>query len=398
MTDGSTAPATTRERPFITSARREIAFLASSFWDRAMLGLIPLLLLALLSIELSDGVMRDLPIAVVDTDGSAISRELIRRLDAAPGLAVAARTSDMAAAERLIRTRRVYLIVSIPPEAARQVLRGDSSKITLFYNASYSTPSNAALREATAVVQSYAATLIGRETAAIAGPDRVRAPPVAAQTTLLFNPQGSYELQLIGLIHPAILHLVFMVAVVSAIGRELRDRSIGAWLSGPPAADAARICGKMAPYFIIFMLWAVAVTAYLAGVRGWPIAGSPALILAGYAVMYLAYIAVAIMIVGLTRSMAQSLSLTGIYAGASFAFAGAIFPIESASAFARAWSHLLPYTAFAKLWAEQFAMGTPIGFSLRQIGVMLIFLPVGVAIGLPRYIAAARRPELWGKR
>lgn len=383
---------------FLSGFRRELAFLRLSFWDRALLGWIPLVLLAVVSIELSSGVLRDLPIAVVDTDGTSISRELTRRLDAAPGISVAAQPEDLATAERLVRMRKVYAIVLIPPEASRDVLRGETGKITVLYNASYSTASGAAMREVNAVVQSYAAVLAARETAVIAGVGKVRPPPIAAQTTVLFNPQGSYELQLVGLVHPALLHLFFMVVVVSAMGRELRDGTIGGWLTGPPGTAMAQIAGKLTPYFIVFMLWAVAVTAYLSAMRGWPIAGSLTLILAGYAAMYLAYIGVALLLVGLTYSMAQSLSLAGLYAGASFAFAGAIFPVESASAFARFWSNILPYTAFANLWSEQYVMGTSALVSLRQIVFMLIFFVVGAAIGLPRYIRSARQPALWGKR
>ncbi|WEK00956.1 MAG: hypothetical protein P0Y59_04475 [Candidatus Sphingomonas phytovorans] len=62
----------------------------------------PLLLMAVVAVQLSSGVMRGLPIVVVDEDGTAVSRELTRRLDAAPGLRVArARPADMRAAERI---------------------------------------------------------------------------------------------------------------------------------------------------------------------------------------------------------------------------------------------------------------------------------------------------------
>ena len=59
---------------------------------------------------------------------------------------------------------------------------------------------------------------------------------------------------------------------------------------------------------------------------------------------------------------------------------------------------MLPYTAFAQLLAEQWMMGSPAVVSLRHLLVMLIFLPVGLAIGLPRYIAAAAQPDSWGRR
>ncbi|MES2057170.1 MAG: ABC transporter permease [Pseudomonadota bacterium] len=374
-------------------------FLAASFWDLALVTWVPLLLMAAVAIQLSAGVMRDLPIAVVDQDGTTVSRELTRRLDAAPGLHVVAQATDMKEAERIVRSNRAYAVVLIPTDTERSVLRGTTGSIITFYNASYSTASGAALREVGNVVQGYAATLAAEQSTVVVGPGKVRRPPVAARSIVLFNPQGSYELQLVALIHPALLHLIFMVAVSSALGRELRDGTIGAWIGGNSRRRAVlAVMGKLTPYLVIFTGWGLLATGYLAGVRGWPVVGSVLLLLVGYVAMYLAYIGVTLLVVGLTLSMGRALSIAGLYAGASFAFAGAIFPLESASAFARLWSLLLPYSAFAKLLAEQWIMGASVMDSLWQVLVMLAFLIVGAGIGLPRYLAAARRPETWGRR
>ena len=43
-------------------------------------------------------------------------------------------------------------------------------------------------------------------------------------------------------------------------------------------------------------------------------------------------------------------------------------------------------------------MAAPAAVSLRQILILLVFLAVGATIGLPRYLRAAHRPDLWGKR
>lgn len=379
--------------------RREWTFLRHSFWDLSLMSWIPLLLLGVVAVQMSAGVLRDLPVVVVDHDGGGIARELTRRLNAAPGIAVRERAADMAAAEQAVRSGRAYAVVLIDPATTRTILRGGTAPVVAFYNASYSTASGAALREIGAVVQAYAADLARTQRAAILGPASVRASPIAVRSTVLFNPQGSYELQLVALVHPALLHLIFMVAITGALGRELRDGTIGVWLGGRTRPDAAlAVCGKLLPYLAIFMGWAVITTAYLAGIRGWPVAGSLALLVAGYAAMYLAYVGVTLLFLGLTLTMSTALSLAGLYAGASFAFAGAIFPIESASGFARLWSGILPYSAFAKLLAEQWIMGSDALASAWQIAVMLLFLVLGGVIGLPRYLAAAERPATWRRR
>lgn len=383
---------------FLAGARREIAFLRGSFWDLFLVVWLPLALLALVAVQMSAGVMRDLPVAVVDADGGSVARDLVRRLDASPGLRVAARPKDMAEAESVVRSNRAYAIVMLPQGLERAVLRGEAGRVLVFYNASYSTPSGSVLREVGAVIQSQARTLAAQQSAAILGPGRVRPAPIQVQSRILYNPQASYELQLVALIHPALLHLLFMVAVVSALGRELRDGTIGGWLAGPPREAAAAVVGKIAPYVAIFLVWGALATIYLAAFRGWPVEGSVGLLLAGYVGLYLAYAGMATLIVGLTLSMGQALSMTALYAGASFAFAGAIFPIESASAFARVWSALLPYTTFARLVAEQWMMGAPAAMSVKLLLILMTFAVVGFGLGLPRYLAASRKPDVWGRR
>ena len=383
---------------FLGSVRREVAFLRGSVWDLALISWLPLVLLAIIALQMSEGVMRNMPVAVVDQDGGAVARELVRRFDAVPGLKVAARPAEMEDAEHLVRSNSAYAVILIPSGLERAVLRGETGEILVFYNASYSTPSGSVLRDVSAVVQSQARALASEQSAAILGPDHVRPAPITVQSRILYNPQASYELQLVSLVHPALLHLLFMIAVVSALGRELRDGTIGAWLGGSRRDSVGAVAGKLAPYFLVFMLWGMLVTVYLAAFRGWQVQGSVMMLMAGYLAMYLAYAGMAMLIVGLTLSMGQALSMTALYAGASFAFAGAIFPIESASTFARVWSALLPYTTFARLAAEQWMIGAPIAASAKSLAVLIIFLIVGLAVGLPRYLSAAAKPDVWGRR
>ncbi|MEZ5986005.1 MAG: ABC transporter permease [Hyphomonas sp.] len=383
-------------RAFLSAFCREILFLRHSFWDRVVILWMPLLLLGLPAMQFSSGVIRNLPIIIVDQDQTQASRELAHRIDAAPEVRVLARIPDFGEAEEHVRARKAYVLVMIPDGAESDILQGGSAAISIFYNASYSTASGSALRAVRAAVQDYSAKLAIERVAAF-GTSQARPAPVTVQTTILFNPQRSYEFQLVSLLHPALLHLAFMIAVTGALGRELRDGTIGDWLAGRPGAASA-IAGKLAPYGLVFMVWGGLATSYLAVLRGWPIHGSLPLIMAGYLAMYAAYAGIALFIVGLTRSMLQSLSMSGLYAGASFAFAGAIFPIQSASSFAQFWSAILPYTWFAKLLSEQWSMASPPSVSLGHIGIMMFMALAGTVMGLPSYIRSASQPASWGRR
>lgn len=377
---------------FRASMARECRFLARSPWDLALLTWLPLLLCGVIAWQLSGGVIRDLPVLLIDQDESALARDLAIRIEAAPGLTLAGQVPDLATAERLVRARHAQAALLVPPDTPQKALRGQAPVI-LYFNASYPAAAAAIQREIGAVVDAANARLAVERIAAIAPPGSVRPAPVRAVTTIAWNAPGSQEFQLVSLLHPALLHLLFMLAVVSAFGRELRDGTGGAW-----APDMAAIAGKAAPYLAAFMGWGLLATLWLAGVRGWPFAGSPVLLMAGYAAMYLAYLGVSLLLLGATRTLSQSLSLTGIYAGASFAFAGAIFPLEQASAFAAVWGNALPYTHFARLLARTWiaegstmAVAVPI---LAMLGIALVTAVPGVRL----YLRAARDPACWGRR
>lgn len=377
---------------FRASMARECRFLARSPWDLALLTWLPLLLCGVIAWQLSGGVIRDLPVLLIDQDESALARDLAIRIEAAPGLTLAGQVPDLATAERLVRAKQAQAALLVPPDTAQTALRGQAPVI-LYFNASYPAAAAAVQREVGAVVDAANARLAVERIAAIAPPGSVRPAPVRAVTTIAWNAPGSQEFQLVSLLHPALLHLLFMLAVVSAFGRELRDGSIGAW-----APDVAALAGKAAPYLAAFMGWGLLATLWLAGVRGWSFAGSPVLLMAGYGAMYLAYLGVSLLLLGATRTLSQSLSLTGIYAGASFAFAGAIFPLEQASAFAAIWGNALPYTHFARLLARTWiAEGSALAVALPMLAMLGIALLTAVP-GMRLYLRAARNPASWGRR
>lgn len=382
----------TQQTGFGASFARECRFLARNPWDFALLTWVPLLLCGVIAWQLSGGVVRGLPVVLVVQDDSAISRDLATRIEAAPGLRLAGTVPDLAAAEQRVRAHEAHAALLVPRETTQRALQGQSPVI-LYFNASYPAAASAIQREVIAVVDAANLRLATEQTAAIAPQGSVRPAPVRAVSAMAWNAPASQEFQLVSLLHPALLHLIFMLAVVSAFGRELRDGTAGVW-----NPDLAALAGKAAPYLAVFMGWALLTILWLAGVRGWHFAGSPVVLLTGYGAMYLAYLGVSLLFVGATRTLSQSLSMTGIYAGASFAFAGAIFPLEQASAFAKVWGNVLPYTHFARLLARTWiAEGHGMALAAPLLAMLGIALVTGVS-GALLYLRAAREPACWGRR
>jgi ABC-2 type transport system permease protein len=387
-----------RASAFIDSAAREWRFLRRNPWELALASWLPLLCVAMFAWLLHAGVARDLPIAVVDDDRSALSRELIRSLDASPGLEVTARPRSRAEAFASARSLDVYAIVYIPSGATRDVARGGSATVFGFYNASYQTAGQAAIRDIGAVVQDLSGRVARREVARARGPARVRPAPVVAQASLLFNPARSYEYFLFALLAPALLLFALCLSVTSAFGRELRDGTVASWLGSGRVSLLPAMAGKAAPYLLIIVLEGAASLAWLTLVRGEHVRGSVTMLVLGQGLLFGAYAAIGLLLIGLTKDMGLALSVSAVYAGTSLPFSGGTFPTLGGPAFVRAWSSALPFTSYVKLQAEQLSIGSPWATSLIHIVALSLFVVIPGAIGLRLYGRAAQDPSAWGRR
>lgn len=383
---------------FAASASREWRFLRRSPADLALAAWLPGLCLVLLAWLLARGVVRDLPVAVVDDDRSAASRELTRLLDATPALAVSAHPRSLAEAWPLVRARDVYAVVYVPAGASRDVARGGSATVFAYYDATLPTAAQAVRGDAGAAVQALGARLTRRETARLRGGPAVRPPPVLVQASTPGNPARSFEAYLLALLIAAVLHFALCLSAAAAFGRELRDATAAGWLRASGGALFPAAAGKAAPYLGLCALQGVAGMVWLAVVRGHGVHGSVAMLLLGQGALYLASVAVALLFVGLTRNMGTALSLTTLYVGAALAYSGATFPIDGATPFAVVWNRLVPLTAYLKLQAGQLWGGASWGASADDLAALLLFALVPGALGLRLFARAARDPAAWGQR
>lgn len=388
---------------FFGSARREAARYRQSGWDLAMITWVPLLSCALIWWILSAGLPRQLPIGVLDQDHSGWSRQLQRFLDAAPGLKLADSYDDASQAMQALRRADVYAVVQIPPDFSRHIKLGQSTQVTLLHNAQLGTHSGLIQRDVRAAVTALSSGIEMAARKQRGQPPlttRMAMEPIQAQTITLFNVSLNYEQFLAAALIPALLHILAMTAGAWAVGRELRDSTLGRWLGDQPHwIDAgAALLGKLCWPLLSLGLVGVCALLGLTWGRGWYPPGS----LLWVSVGLLALLALSLVMGGLaavaTMSLRTALSITGFLSAPAFAFSGAGFPLGSMPVLARGWAQLLPYTHYIRLQMEQLQMGAPLRYSVPILaGLLAATLFSGLSCAL-LFGRAARRTERWGGR
>ena len=387
----------------MASLRREAAWLRANPWDLAMISWVPLLAVAMLWWTFSAGLPTRLPIGVMDQDRSALSRQLLRFLDATPGLQPVQSYASTAEATQALRRGEVYGVVSIAPDFAKTIKQRQAAQVTLLHNAQFGLHSSLIQRDVRTAVATLSAGVElaarhKRGESALAA--QVAMEPIKTRLVTLFNPALNYEQYLAAALIPAVLHILAMTAGAWTLGRELRDRSLGDWLGPLPgwSRTTGALLGKL--FWPLLALGAVATLAMLGLTwgRGWHPQGSVAWVLLALWVFLALSLAMGAFAACASRSLRMALSATGFITAPAFAFGGVGFPLQSMPVLARGWAELLPYTHYVRLQIEQLQMAAPWQNSALALIALALAAILLIVLCVPLLMRTAKQPASWGGR
>lgn len=385
---------------FARAWQRECRLWRRRPWDWAMFTLVPLAAVLLTWSMFWAGTPRGLSIGVLDADHSAVSRQFARWLAAAPGLRVVAHFDDEAAMQRALRRGEVMGVVWIPDGFSRGLKTGRGARAVLLHNAQFATHSGLIQRDVRGVAGTLSAgvEMVAREKRG-ESPLAARAAfePIRTALVAQYNTALDYERFLAATLVPALLQIFAMVAGAWGVGRELRDRSVGPWVSAGGTGLQALAAKWFAPWAMLVAIEALFV-AGLTAWRGWHPAGPLAPVLGLHALMLAVYVVLGSLAALATRSLRTALSAAGFVTAPAFAFAGVGFPVLAMPAGAKAWALALPLTHVLAAQSAIWQVGAPAMQALPLAAGLLLALVVfaaGCVVLLPRI---ARDSRAWGRR
>lgn len=329
-----------------------------------------------------------LPVAVLDYDHSHLSRQIIRALDATPGIRVQGFPADLQAAGSLVRRGEVFAVVALPPDLQREVLRGEAPRVQLYYNRQMLTAGNVIMREVR--------TAIGTVGAGIGLAQGV-VPPVRTENHPLFNPGLDFARFLALPLIVTLLHILVVVVAIDVTARELREGTAGDWLRAADGAVWRALLAKLLPYFLWFALAGMGLLAFAVQVLALEVRGHTGLWLGGWVLLTAACMGFGVFLAGLFGNLRMATSIASVVISPAFAYSGMTFPSEAMSGFASLWSNLLPLGHYLKLQTGQLAMGSSLAVSLPHLLWLLPFALLPLLV-LRRWRRLLGDPELWGAR
>jgi ABC-2 type transport system permease protein len=384
----------------ITVVRREFRRMAGSLFSVLNMLVFPVVSVLLFAALFGTGVVRDLPIALVDEDGSAMSRQLTRMIDAAPGVRVAFAEPTVEAGRARVLQGDAYGVVAIPSYFSRDVIGGKAPHVAVFFNAQYVLPANTVRKDVSAAVATLAAQLEAGQRAG-AGQSTYSArqtlEPITIDVHTLFNPALSYvPYLLLGLI-PTLLQIFVMIQAVQAFGSELREGTAGEWLEAAGGRTPIAFLGKALPYAMHFtavglvMLWVLFAWLHI------PFSGHFGVLTGATILFVLDYVAMGFVAVTIVGNFRLATSLAAFYSAPALAFSGLTFPTFGMPALGQAWASLLPLTYYIKLLLEQTLRGAPADTASHILLVLAAFATVPWIVFGWLMSWRMRTPRTWGR-
>ncbi|WP_299319979.1 ABC transporter permease [uncultured Porphyromonas sp.] len=324
--------------------------------------LAPFLTAFLLLYMMAGGLPQDMPVAVVDEDGSATSRALVRSLDAFQSSRVSLRALSMQEALSAMRRGEVYAIYHIPRGLQAHAGSARQPKIHYYTNGSYLMAGSFTFRDMK-MLSELASAKVGLQTGQARGRTEEQImgaiQPIRVQLEVMSNPWLNYSAYLTTTILPGVLQLMIFLITSYSIGVEIKRRTARSWLAAAGGSMARALVGKLLPHTLIFLLVGWSLQGLLYGWMGYPLQSSWWSMAGAMLALVLSAQSLGAFFVALVPILRMSLSLGSLLGMLSFSISGMSIPVSTMSPAVQALSHIFPLRYYYQIGINQALVGAP---------------------------------------
>ncbi|MCI0922324.1 ABC transporter permease [Sphingobacterium rhinopitheci] len=337
---------------------------------------------------LQQGVPTKLPVAILDQDKSPLSRQMGLMFSASATIDLAYNVNDELEGQTLVRKNDAYAFIIIPKGFQRNILKGNYTSVSCYYNGQYLLSGAIILKDFQTVTQTMMAGVV-LETLEEKGlsPDQAMSSilPINTVVHVLYNPYTSYSYYLNVAFMPMALQIMVMIMAIYTFGLVLKQNKGQELLAKAGGKVYIAIFGKILPYTVVFFALGFLMNAILYYKIGTPLQGS----FLGVNLIFFAFVivlqSVGLFIAAITTSFRTALTIGGDYTALAFSFAGYTFPAIGMSKFIQVLCFIFPFTSYMRFVVDYGIRG--IAFNDTQKGYIIalgVFALFGI-IGVPLY-------------
>ncbi len=346
----------------------------------------------------ADGLPTNLPIAIIDNDNTALSRNLIRQMNALQMTDIVKYLNSFEEAEREMKKGNIYAFVIIPKDMQADVSAGRQPELAFYYNNAYFVPGGLLFRDLS-TMSALASASVGLSTGLAKGKTveeiMGQLQPILIDSHLIGNPYVNYSVYLTNVLMPGILQLMILLITAFAISVELKEKTSREWLITADKSILKALTGKLVPYTVIFTALAIFQNVILFRMLGFPLHNNIVMMLLASVLFVLASQAIGIFIVGTLPVSRNAMSFAAVFAILGVSYSGFTFPVEQMPLAVQSLAQFFPMHHFFKIYQNSALNGAPIAYYWTSYLALLLFLllPFLVAIRLKKAMIYLNYPS-----
>lgn len=362
-------------------AKREVALLLTSKTILLFAVILPFVSFLFFTSLLKNGVARDLPIAIIDLDNSAVSRNVISQLDATPELQVSQTLINLQEGESLIRQGKIYGLVTIPKSFEANLKSGKQATIVNQYNSNVLLPGGLEFKAFSKVIGTISAKIFIQKQLLKGIPFQqsiVNYQPVNLSNHVLSNPYTNYSYYLNSGFLAYFLQIIIILTTIYTFGIDLKYSKGNQLLRISNRKLSSIVLGKILPYTLWFFLVGLIMYYSMFIWQDFPLNGSKTALLIGLFLLITASQSFGLLFIAISNSFREALTIGSGFAAISLSFSGITFPVFSMAKILQWISQVFPFTYFFNLFMEQSQQGFPVFYSSKSIIALILLstLPI----------------------
>lgn len=328
--------------------------------------ILPLFCFMFLTSEMENGIPTKAPAAMIDRDGSNLSRNVTQNLSSMQLVDLVAECNSFTEARDMMQKGQIFGFFLIPENFERDLLSGRKPVITYYTNMTYFVPGTLLFKTfSTMALYTKAGVAMTVLESVGADPSEVTPLllPVSIQSRGIHNPGLNYAIYLCNSFIPGVLELMIFLVTCFSLGQEIKYGTSRKLLAMADGSIVKALAAKLLPQTIIWIVIAIFMESWLFGINGYPVYGSWFWLTVSEIMFVLACQGWAVFFFGVLPNLRLSLSAGALLGILAFSIAAFSFPVESMYPAVGIFSWILPVRYNLLIYIDQALNGIDIYYS-----------------------------------
>ncbi len=324
---------TNRHSGFFAVVKRECRILTSRPLYLFSAVIFPLFALFFMTTIFGNGMIDNVPVAIVDEDDSKMSREIKLLCSAVPEIYVAKTFHNTAEARDALLSKEIYGYLIIPHDFQEDVMANRNTTLTLCYHYAFLSVGSEVMQGFLNALSIIAVTPL-RQTTDFLGIDdttlETLASPISIQSHPLYNPSLDYSAYLTFPYYWVLFQILILLNIAYSFGNDFKEKKkIRECLSIGNNKLINVVSGKMFPYLIIFSSIAIFANVLMFDIMDFNLSSNIFMLIFVCILFIMATCSISIFLFSIYPNLPIIISFISMFGSLGATFAGVTFPVNA---------------------------------------------------------------------